>query len=134
MAFSTIGKLFVKVFGSRNERLLKRYHRIVTHINEQEPKVREMTDEQLRERTQELRKLVSAGEKRTSDVLPEALAIIREAMDRNIGIREIFNPEQKFDPDKLDDEMLQVYDEVQQKLIASGEPWQKVSIPVKLYE
>ena len=43
--------------------------------------------------------------------MPEAFAIIRESMDRHIGIRSIFDPENHFDPDQLDDEMLEAYDE-----------------------
>ena len=62
-------------------------------------------------------------------MLPEAFAIIRESMDRNIGIRTIFNPENHFDPDQLDDDMLEAYDEVQQQMIATGESWQTVRIP-----
>ena len=56
-------------------------------------------------------------------MLPEALAIVREAMDRNIGIRSIFNPDENFDPDQLDDETLEAYDEVQRRIIATGESW-----------
>ena len=52
---ATVHKVLTKIFGSRNERLLKRYRRIVEQINELEPKVQAMTDEQLRARTQELR-------------------------------------------------------------------------------
>ena len=40
----------------------------------------------------------------------------------------------KFDPDQLDDEMLEAYDEVQRRMIATGEAWQRVSIPPKIYE
>src|SRR5688500_14855543 len=135
----SVGKFLTKVFGSRNERLLKRYRRIVDQVNELEPKVRAMTDEQLRARTDELRTGLSAkpgrpATLRVEDVMPEAFAIIRESMDRHIGIREIFNPEQNFDPDKLDDEHLELYDGVQRAMIASGESWQRVAIPHKLYD
>ena len=133
MAIS-VGKVLTKIFGSRNDRLLKRYRTIVEKINEWEPKVTAMTDDQLRIRTQELRAGLSSKKFRSADVMPEAFAIIRESMDRHIGIREIFNPEQNFDPDKFDDEMLGLYDEVQQRIIASGESWQNVPIPHKLYE
>ena len=40
-------------------------------------------------------------------MLPEAFAIIRESMDRHIGIRQIFNPDENFDPDRFDDETLE---------------------------
>src|SRR4051794_3310431 len=124
----SVGKVLTMVFGSRNERLLKRYRRIVEQINAKEADVQVLTDEQLRARTQELRAGLTGDSLNAVDTLPEALAIMRESMDRNIGIREIFNPEQNFDPDKLDDKMLQVYDQVQQRIIATGEPWTRVSI------
>src|SRR5258706_4635286 len=130
----TVGKILTKIFGSRNERLLKRFRTIVDRVGELEPKVQVMTDDELRTRTAELRAGLAAKKLRSGDVIEEAFAIIRESMDRNIGIRSIFNPEESFDPDQLDDEMLQVYDEVQQRMIQTGEPWQRVSIPPKLYE
>jgi preprotein translocase subunit SecA len=69
----------------------------------------------------------------------EAFAIIRESMDRHIGIRTIFNPEENFNPDNYEkdqfsDEAYELYDQVQQRMIQTGESWQTVSIPVKLYE
>ncbi len=137
MAFS-FGKVLTKVFGSRNERLLKRYRRIVEQVNELAPQIEAMTDEQLRARTQELRTGLTKrpgkpAKLKVDDVMPEAFAIIRESMDRHIGIREIFNPEQNFDPDKLDDENLELYDSVQRAMIATGTSWQHAPIPLKLY-
>src|SRR6185312_170625 len=133
----SVGKVFTKVFGSRNDRLLKRYRSMVVQINAMEPKVQQMTDEQLRSRTTELRAGLKSKQLRSADVYPEAFAIIREAMDRYIGIRQIFNPEEdpltKFDPDKLDDAMLQAYDQVQQRMIATGENYLQVPVPVELY-
>jgi preprotein translocase subunit SecA len=99
-----------------------------------------MTDEQLRARTQELREALTAKKLRPGDVMPEAFAIIRESMDRHIGIREIFNPEQNFDPDQLDDEHLGLYDEVQQaddrqrRVVADGaDPAQALRAVRKLH-
>ncbi len=107
----TFSKVLTKVFGSRNERMLKRYHKVVDQINALEPKIRAMSDVQLRDRTGEIRKLLTSGKMRSAEVLPESFAIIRESMDRNIGIRAIFDPENNFDPDKLNDDMLEAYDE-----------------------
>ena len=133
----TISKLMTKIFGSRNERLLKRYHKMVAEVNAAEPKVAAMSDEALRTRTAEIRADLKAKKFQPADILPEAFAIIRETMDRYIGIRQIFNPEEdplnKFDPDKLDDAMLALYDQVQQRMIATGESWQTVPIPPELY-
>jgi preprotein translocase subunit SecA len=130
----SVSKAFTKIFGSRNDRLLKRYRRSIEQINALEPQIRAMTDEQLRARTQELRQQIADRRIRPENVLSEAFAIMRESMDRNIGIRQIFNPEENFDPDQFDDEMLEAYDEVQRRMIATGESWQTVTIPPKLYE
>ena len=129
-----VGNTLTKIFGSRNDRLLKRYRRIVERINEAEPDARAKTDAELRARTQELRKSLIAGNIKIDDVLPEALAIMRESMDRHIGIREIFNPDQTFDPDKLDDANLELYDSVQRQMIATGVDYRQVEIPRGLYD
>ncbi|HEY8748997.1 MAG TPA: preprotein translocase subunit SecA [Tepidisphaeraceae bacterium] len=130
-------KVFVKIFGSRNERLLKRFAKMVAQVSAMEEKVQAMTDDELRSRTVELKAGLKSRKLRSPDVYPEAFAIMRESMDRNIGIRQILNPEEdplnKFDPDKLDDKMLQAYDAVQKRMIETGESWQKVPIPVELY-
>ncbi|MCC6424559.1 MAG: hypothetical protein IT447_13880, partial [Phycisphaerales bacterium] len=125
----SFGKILTKVFGSRNERLLKRYYRIVDQVNALEAKILVQSDSQLRDRARELRAGLMAGKLLSMDVLPEAFALIRESMDRHIGIRSIFNPEENFDPDKFDDAMLQAYDQVQQRMINTGESWQQVPIP-----
>jgi preprotein translocase subunit SecA len=129
----TVQKVLTTLFGSRNDRLLKRYRTIVEKVNAMEPKIQALTDEELRGRTAELKAGLTAGKLRSEEEMPEAFAIIRESMDRHIGIRSIFDPENHFDPDQLDDEMLQAYDEVQQKMIITGESWSTVSIPPKIY-
>ncbi|HEX2971975.1 MAG TPA: hypothetical protein VHP11_06560, partial [Tepidisphaeraceae bacterium] len=133
MAIS-VQKILTSLFGSRNERLLKRYRGIVDQINALEPKVQALSDEQMYARTQELRSGLKAGSLRSIDVLPEAFAIMRESMDRHIGIRAIFNLDENFNPDQLDDEGLELYDSVQRRMIQTGEPWTKVPIPHKLYD
>ena len=131
---SSVQKVLTKIFGSRNDRLLKRYTRIVAQINALEPQMQKLTDAQLRGRAHEIRAGLIEGKLKSVDVLPESFAIIRESMDRHIGIREIFNPEQSFDPDKFDDKTLEAYDAVQRHMIATGEAWQKVTIPVEVYD
>ncbi len=131
---ATVGKVLTKIFGSRNERLLKRYRKSVDQINALEPRVATLTDAQLRARTGELHEAIRAGSMKAADCLPEAFAIIRESMDRHIGIRQIFNPESNFDPDKFDDVTLEAYDTVQRTMIATGESWERVDIPVAVYE
>src|SRR4051812_10229494 len=134
----TVGKILTKIFGSRNEGLLKRYRRIVDQVNQFEPKVIDMTDADLRARTRELHEGLVAGKLRSNDVLPEAFAIIRESMDRHIGIRQIFNPEEdplapKFDPEQFDDARLGASDEGQRKMPGSAESGQNVEPSPSLY-
>ena len=129
-----VGNALTKVFGSRNDRLLKRYRRIVQEVNDKEADVRKLDDAGLRTRAHELRKQLVAGDLKIRDVNAEALAIMRESMDRQIGIREIFNPDQNFDPNRLDDEMLELYDSVQRAMIATGQDWKHVEIPLPLYD
>ena len=83
----TVAKVLTKIFGSRNERLLKRYRGIVVQVNALEPKVQAYTDDELRARTAELRQGLVSGKLTSTDTIPEAFAIIRESMDRHIGIR-----------------------------------------------
>jgi len=133
MQMPDITKILTKIFGNRNDRLLKRLRRTVVQINAMEEKVQAMTDEEMRQRTAELRKGIAAKELRAADVLPEGFAIMRESMDRHIGIRGIFDPDNHFDPDQLDDDMLEAYDEVQRRMIATGESWRTISIPPRIY-
>ncbi len=130
---TAFGRTMTAIFGSRNDRLLKRYRRIVADINAFEPKVLGLTDEQLRDRTQEIRAGLTSGKLKSADVLPEALAIVREGMDRHIGMRQVFNPDENFDPDKFDDETLAIYDGVQRRMINEGSHWLAVPIPLAIY-
>jgi preprotein translocase subunit SecA len=130
---ATFSKFLTKIFGSRNERLLKRYRSIVAHINEMEAKVQPLTDAQLRARTLELRDGLHSKKFTSTQIIPEAFAIIRESMDRHIGIRAIFNPDEHFDPDQFDDATLEAYDLVQRQMIATGQSWQTIEIPPEIY-
>src|SRR5262245_27825115 len=125
---SAVTQVLTKVFGSRNDRLLKRYRRIVDQVNQIEGDVQKKSDAELRARTKEMREGIITGKIRHEDVMAEGFAIMRESMDRHIGIREIFNPDQNFDPDQFDDEMLEAYDTVQRAMISSGESWQQIEI------
>jgi preprotein translocase subunit SecA len=78
--------LLTKVFGSRNERLLKQYRKTVVAINALEPAISQLTDEALTARTGELRQRHAAGET-LDQLLPEAFAVCREAAQRALGMR-----------------------------------------------
>jgi len=81
--FTTIIK---KVFGSRNERLLKQYKKRIAHINHFEPTFEALSDEQLKAKTVEFKQALAAG-KKLEDILPEAFAVVREASKRVFGMR-----------------------------------------------
>ena len=78
--------VFKKVFGSRNDRLIKQYFQTVGVINNLEIKIAELTDAELRAKTDEFRQRIKDGE--TLDMLlPEAFAVVREASKRVLGMR-----------------------------------------------
>src|SRR5687768_2670133 len=76
-----------KVLGGRPwERELKRVQPLVEEVNEIEPELQELSDEELRDKTTELRGRLLAGEDLES-LLPEAFAVVREASRRTVGMR-----------------------------------------------
>ena len=81
-----ISGLLKKVFGSRNDRLIKQYSQTVKRINAFEPQIQALSDEQLRAKTDEFRQRHANGES-LDDLLPEAFAIVREAGKRELGMR-----------------------------------------------
>ena len=78
--------ILTKIFGSRNDRLLKQYRRTVQQINAMEPQLESLSDEQLKGRTQELRERLAKGET-LEQLLPEAFATVREASKRVMKMR-----------------------------------------------
>jgi preprotein translocase subunit SecA len=81
-----IGRLLAKVIGTQNERELKRLAPRVGAIGALEPQTRELTDQQLREKTAEFRTRVAGGES-IDDLLIEAFAVVREAGRRVLNMR-----------------------------------------------
>ncbi len=81
-----ISGLLRKVFGSRNDRLIKQYAQTVKRINAFEPAIQVLSDEQLRAKTEEFRERHAKGES-LDDLLPEAFAVVREAGKRELGMR-----------------------------------------------
>ena len=78
--------ILTKIFGSRNDRILRKLRKKVAQINKLEPQFEALTDEQLRAKTDEFRSRLSAGET-LQDILPEAFATVREASKRVLGMR-----------------------------------------------
>ena len=81
-----ISGILTKVFGSRNERLLKTYDRNVERINALEAQTAALSDEALKAKTGEFRQRLSNGET-LDDLLPEAFAVVREAAKRTLAMR-----------------------------------------------
>ena len=75
-----------KIFGSRNDRLIRQYRRKVAVINKLEPEMKALTDEQLKAKTVEFRQRLADGATLDS-LLPEAFAVVREASFRVLGMR-----------------------------------------------
>ena len=81
-----LGSVARKIFGSRNDRLVKSYAKVVKKINALEEKSRALSDTQLAAKTTEFRERLAKGE--TIEVLlPEAFAVVREAARRVLGLR-----------------------------------------------
>ena len=79
-------KIARKIFGSRNQRTLKRHRRTAADINQLEAQMQALEAEQLRERAQQCRTRLQNGE--TLDaLLPEVFALVREAAQRTLGMR-----------------------------------------------
>ncbi|WP_457572732.1 preprotein translocase subunit SecA [Desulfolithobacter sp.] len=81
-----IGKALTKVFGSKNDREIKRLRQVVARINDLEPSVEPLSDEALAAKTVEFRERIAKGEP-LDDLLPEAFAVVREAAKRVLGER-----------------------------------------------
>ena len=79
-------ELLTKIFGSRNDRLIKQYRRQCEAINKLEPAMKALSDEELQAKTGEFRERIAKGET-TDQLLPEAFAVVREAAVRVLGMR-----------------------------------------------
>ncbi len=144
MVIRYLSKAYTKVFGSRNDRLVKSYAKRVEQINALEGEVRVLTDAELKGKTQEFRRRIGEGET-MAVMMPHVLAVAREAMDRSVGIRNVLNPEHGFDAGLLSSEARGIYERVAAAASAI-EPveelgcevpvpgWQQVEVPVALYD
>ena len=82
-----IGFLVRKIFGSKNDRFLKKLRPLVAKINALEPEMQALADEELPQRLAVYREQVQNGEKDLDAVLPEVIALVREASTRVLGMR-----------------------------------------------
>ena len=79
-------KMLTKVFGSRNDRTLRRMRKVVNIINGMEPAMEKLSDDELKAKTTEFRARLEKGETLES-LIPEAFAVVREASKRVFGMR-----------------------------------------------
>ncbi len=143
-----VGWILNKMIGTRNERFVKRYSNKVEQITSREPEVRKLTDGQLRAKLGEFRARFDKGETE-ENLMVDVFAVAREAMDRAVGIRNIFNPALNFDASRLPEAARAMYEETKAKIatlpdmeptgdfLGCTEPipgWRYVEIPVALYE
>ena len=80
------GNILTKVFGSRNQRLVKQMNKRVLQINALADSVKSLSDEELKDSTQKFRDRLTAGET-LDDILIEAFAVVREAGERVLNMR-----------------------------------------------
>ena len=78
--------ILTKIFGSRNDRLLKQYQAVVTRINAMEVQLEQLTDDGLRAKTQDFKDRLAKGESLDA-ILPEAFAVVREGSKRVMKMR-----------------------------------------------
>jgi preprotein translocase subunit SecA len=81
-----IGSILKKVFGTANERELKRLQVLVNDINSREESLVRLSNADLRAKTDEFKKRLE-GDETLDDILPEAFAVVREASKRTLGMR-----------------------------------------------
>ncbi|MDJ0907804.1 MAG: preprotein translocase subunit SecA [Woeseiaceae bacterium] len=81
-----MANFLTRIFGSRNQRLLRQYGKVVDRINAMEPELQNLSDEKLTAKTEEFRSRFDKGET-LDDLLPEAFAVAREASVRTMGMR-----------------------------------------------
>ncbi len=81
-----VAKFFRKLFGSRNDREIKRYFKTVAEVGSLEGAIQELTDEEIQGKTEQLRQQLNDG-KKLEDIMPEAFATVREASRRVMGMR-----------------------------------------------
>ncbi|MYC78063.1 preprotein translocase subunit SecA [Candidatus Poribacteria bacterium] len=79
-------KMITKVFGSKEDRDVKKFRNIVEAVNQREPETKKLTDAQLQSKTPEFRRQLDAGAS-LDDLLPDAFAVVREAAVRTLKQR-----------------------------------------------
>ncbi|MAF84495.1 MAG: preprotein translocase subunit SecA [Chromatiales bacterium] len=76
----------MKMFGSRNQRLLRQYDKLIKQISAMEADLESLSDDELRSKSQEFKQRLADGTELES-LLPEAFSVVREASKRTLGLR-----------------------------------------------
>ncbi len=79
-------QLVTKIFGSNNDRMIKRLQPLIDQINSLEPAMQELTQDGILQKTRDFKAQIKEG-KPLDDLLPEAFALVREASVRSLGMR-----------------------------------------------
>jgi preprotein translocase subunit SecA len=82
----SVANVLTRIFGSRNQRLLRQFSKAVNQINAMEEGLKSLSDDDLRARTDTFRERLANGET-LDDILPDAFAVAREAAWRSLGMR-----------------------------------------------
>ncbi len=86
MAFDRVSRVLLKIFGSRNERLIKSYTGMVERAGAFEDRIRQLDDAALKAKTAEFKAALAAG-RNPDDILAEAFAVVRETARRTVEMR-----------------------------------------------
>ncbi|MDO5537861.1 MAG: preprotein translocase subunit SecA, partial [Desulfovibrionaceae bacterium] len=78
---------FQKIFGSKNDRYLKKLRPLVQKINALEPEIEKLEDADFPARMNEYKQMVQEGRATLDDLLPQVFALVREAARRTLGLR-----------------------------------------------
>ena len=81
-----LNNLLTKIFGDANEKEIKKLNKVVEQVNELEPQIKKLSDEELKGKTDEFKERLEKGET-LDDILVEAFAVVREASWRTLGMR-----------------------------------------------
>ncbi|QQS09546.1 MAG: preprotein translocase subunit SecA [Phycisphaerales bacterium] len=142
-----LGPILHRIIGTRNDRFVKKYTQRVNAITALESQTSELTDAQIRGKLAEFRERFDKGAN-AEDLMVEAFAVAREAMDRAVGIRQIFNSQKGFDPSRLPSPARELYAETKAQMDArepampTGEflgcaapvpGWMQVDVPNEIY-
>jgi len=167
MVMEILGKTLTRVFRTSSQRYVKRRQEFVAQVNSLESELALLTDEQLKDKTAQLRaqvqklqqdiigpnlreslrkiqklpeearkpekkQLVAQLRQCSDGILAQAFAVVREASDRHLGVRNVFDEQFQFDPAILSSAMKSVYDAVKERVQNDENP-HTISLPPQFY-